>query len=339
MRPRLIPDTHLLPSDRGVVISGPRHTAAFALPGIHPWLERLRPFLDGRRTLDQLTADLPPQAAQHVRGLVELLAREGFVRDATADLPHGLDPRARAHHAALIDFIAARADSPEHRFERYRDCAPVVVGTGRMAGALVLALLASGVAHVRLQAVGGAQGAGPATDTARLRQCVALLREEGGRFHYQQLGGDLSALPADAGVLLLGSDVFDPELTARARALAVRGGVRYGQAVGRGHHLVISTVGDPDGPPEQPVADGPAGDGSDQRAAGGAYAAGASRARRPSPYLGGPVAALAANQLCLHLLRRMAGLDGAGGSGAPSPVADTAVLDLVTGRFLDAEPA
>ncbi|WP_406153914.1 hypothetical protein OG217_14285 [Streptomyces sp. NBC_01023] len=345
MRPRLLPDTHLLPSDRGVVISGPRHTAAFALPGIHPWLERLRPFLDGRSSLDQLTADLPPQAAQHVRALVELLAREGFVRDATVDLPHGLSPQVRAHHAALIDFIAARADSPEHRFERYRECAPLVVGTGRMASALVLALLASGVAHVRLGGpvrLGPAEeSSGAATDVARLRECVALLQQEGGCFRYEQLSGDLSELPADVGVVLLGSDVSDPEPADRARALALRGGARYGQAVGRGEHIVISAVSDPGGASEPPATGGSPGSGPDRHGAGGAGAdAGAgdpTRAREPSPYLGGPVAALAANQLCLHLLRRVAGLDSADGETDPSTGTDTAVLDLTTGRFLGAE--
>jgi hypothetical protein len=328
MRPRLLPDTHLLPSDRGVVISGPHHTAALAMPGIHPWLERLRPFLDGRSSLDQLTADLPPQAARHIRALVELLTREGFVRDATADLPHGLSPQVRARHAALIDFVAARADSPEHRFERYRDCAPLVVGTGRMASALVLALLASGVAHVRLRLGEAEGGPGAATDVARLCECVALLQQEGGCFRYERLSGELSEPPADAGVVLLGSDVFDPELADRARALAMRGGLRYGQAVGRGDHIVISSVGGPGAPP---------GSGLDHPATGATGAGDPTRVREPSPYLGGPIAALAANQLCLHLLRRVAGLDDADGGADPSPVTDAAVLDLPTGRFLGAE--
>ncbi|MGC5341898.1 hypothetical protein ACPXCE_03235 [Streptomyces sp. DT24] len=338
MRPRLLPDTHLLPSDRGVVISGPQHTAAFALPGMHPWLERLRPFLDGHSSLDQLTAGLPPQAARHVRTLVELLTREGFVRDATADLPHGLSPRVRARHAALIDFIAARADSPEHRFERYRDCAPLVVGTGRMASALVLALLASGVAHVRLRLDEAEERPGNATDVARLRECAALLQREGGCFRYEQLSGELSEPPTDAGVVLLGSDVFDPEPADRARALAIRGGVRYGQAVGRGDHIVISSVGDPEGASEPPAPCGPPGSGLGHHATGATGAGNPARVREPSPYLGGPIAALAANQLCLHLLRRVAGLDAADGGADPSPVTDAAVLDLPSGRFLGAEP-
>ncbi|MGW7560168.1 hypothetical protein [Streptomyces sp. NPDC054757] len=359
MRPRLLPDTHLLPSDRGVVIRGPQHTTAFALPGIHPWLERLRPFLDGRSTLDQLTADLPPQTAQHVRALVELLAREGFVRDATADLPHGLSPQVLAHHAALIDFIAARADSPEYRFERYRDCAPLVLGSGRMAHALVLALLASGVAHVRRRPGTADEASGAPAGVDRLRECVALLQQEGGCFRYEQLSGDRAELPADAGVVLFGSDVFDAEAAERARALAIRGGLRYGEAVAQGDHIVISAVGDPGSASEPPApapcrppGSGPAHDHDGAGAAdpgnpAGVREHGLIQAEDPSPYLGGPIAALAAHQLCRQLLHRMAGLDNAVGGADPSlkdpsladpsVVGSTAVLDLATGRFLGTE--
>ncbi|MEU3369297.1 hypothetical protein ABZ734_02205 [Streptomyces sp. NPDC006660] len=334
MKPRLLPDTRLLPSDRGVVISGPRHTATFAQPGIYPWLERLRPYLDGRTTLDQLTAGLPPQAAHHVRALVELLTREGFVRDATADLPHGLGPGTRARHAALIDFIAARADSPEHRFERYRDCAPLVVGSGQLAGALVLALLASGVAHVRLRLDERPGSAEASTDVDRLRACVALLKEEGGSFHYEQLSAGSGELPSGVGVLLLGSDVFDPSTAGPARALARRAGIPYGQVVGQGGHVVISAVGTP-GPAG---ADAPPGGGNGQHTtARPARAKDPADVDEPSPYLGGPVAALAANQLCLHLLHRVGGLDAVAESSGPAHPLRAAVLDPVTARFLGAE--
>ncbi|MET9364429.1 hypothetical protein ABZX93_26415 [Streptomyces sp. NPDC006632] len=337
MKPRLLPDTHLLPSDRGVVISGPGRTAALAQPGIYPWLERLRPFLDGRSTLDSLTADLPPQAARHVRTLVELLAREGFVRDAAADLPHGLSPQVRARHTALIDFIAARADSPEYRFELYRHCAPLVVGSGHMAGAVVVALLASGVAHVRLRPGESRGHPANATDMTRLRACVALLQEDVGSFRYEELSGDLPQLPADVGVVLLASDAPDPESAHLAHTLTLGGGLRYGQAVGRGDCIAISAVTSPlhatgptafGGPPGAEAHPGAASAASTPNTAN-------SRAGERSPYLGGPTAALAANQLCMHLLRQMAGLDV---PGLDAPGLDISGLDHDLDDGSDAGP-
>ncbi|GAB2725730.1 hypothetical protein [Kitasatospora kifunensis] len=326
MRPRLLPDTHLLPSDQGVVIRGPKHTAALPAPGLYPWLERLRPFLDGSRSVDELIADLPPQTAQHVRTLVELLAREGFVRDAAADLPHALSPEVRTHHAAMIDFIALRSDSPEYRFERYRKCAPVVTGSGHLASALVLALLASGIEHVRLLVARTGDRTGPGVDLARLGECVELLRGAGGCFRYEESHGELSELPEDTGVLLFGADVSDREMSARVRALAARSRAWYGQAVASGPQVSISAVSKIDDTtvswPEN---------GSDDRTA-------QKGTEQPSPYLGGPVAALAANQLCLHLLRQVAGLDEQERAGVASPTSDGAVLDLATARFLTASP-
>lgn len=323
MRPRLLPDTHLLPSDQGVVIRGPRHTAAFPTPGIYPWLERIRPFLDGDTRLDQLVADLPPQAAEHVRTLVELLVREGFVRDAEGDLPHGLTPEVRARHCALIDFIALRADSPEHRFERYRNCAPVVVGSGRMGSALVLALLTSGVEHVRFRVV-EVNGGESRADLPRLDECVELIRAEGRSFRYEALSGEPTELPVDASAALLATDEFDRELATRFRALATRPGLVHGHAVASGRHAYIRTLS-------------PNGDAGSLSGAGADVGPGveAEVAEPPDRYLGGPVAALAANQLCLQLLRQVAELEEPEG-GAGAPAASTAVLDLATGRFLPA---
>ncbi|MYS23181.1 hypothetical protein GA0115240_148613 [Streptomyces sp. DvalAA-14] len=318
MRPRLLPHTHLLPSDQGVVIRGPQRTVALPMPGIYPWLERIRPFLDGSRRLDELVADLAPQAANHVRALVELLVREGFVRDAEGDLRHGLSPEIRTRHAALIDFIALRADSPEYHFERYRNCAPVVVGFGRLASALVLALLTSGVEQVRLCIEDTGHRSENRTDLARLDECVELLRKENLSFRYEAAHGEPQNLPADTGVALLACDTLEPELAARVRALAAREGVGYGQLTASGRHAFISV----------------------RTEAGAAPAAGADEGlEEPGvTYLGGPNAALAANQLCLRLLCQVAGLDEREDSGGTS-ASDVAVLDLATGRFLTARPA
>ncbi|WP_225448119.1 hypothetical protein [Streptacidiphilus sp. P02-A3a] len=285
-------------------------------------MERIRPFLDGGTRLDQLVADLPPQAAQHVRTLVELLVREGFVRDAEGDLPHGLSPEVRARHCALIDFIALRADSPEHRFERYRNCAPVVVGSGSMGSALVLALLSSGVAHVRFRVVEAKRG-GSRTDLPRLEECVELIRGDGRSFRYEAISGELSELPDDAGAALLVTDEFDAELTMRVHTLALRSGLVYGHAVADGRHAHIRTLS-PNGDAQSLGGIGKeVGQGTDARTAEPA-----------DRYLGGPVAALAANQLCLQLLRKVAQLEE-GGAEEPG----TALLDLATGRFLPTQPA
>ena len=298
-----------------MVIRGPQRTVALPIPGIYPWLERIRPFLDGSRRLDELVAELPPQAADHVRTLVELLVREGFVRDAEGDLRHGLSPEVRTRHSALIDFIALRADSPEARFERYRNCAPVVVGFGRLASALVLALLTSGVQLVRFRVVTAEGRTGEPTDMSRLAECIELLQKEGMSIRYEAVYGEPRNLPPDTGVVLLATDEFEPELTERVRALASRDGLGYGQLTASGRHAFISLQKQID-------------ESSDLLDDGGS----------DGPYLGGPTAALAANQLCLQLLCQVAELDEPA-DGGETPAPGVAVLDLATARFLTARPA
>ena len=133
MKPRLLPDVRFLPSEAGLSVRAPGHEATVLhAPGLYPWFERVCPFLDGEHSVVDLVEKLSPMAAQRVLGLVEFLLREGFARDAQYDVPHTLSHSTRSLHAAVIEFLAREADSPERRFQSYRECAPVVVGSGRL---------------------------------------------------------------------------------------------------------------------------------------------------------------------------------------------------------------
>ncbi|MBS2534410.1 hypothetical protein KGQ20_16690 [Catenulispora sp. NF23] len=320
MKPRLLPDTRLIPSEGGVVICGPQHTAALGVPDLYPWIERLRPFLDGGRCLEDLVAGLPPEVAGQVGGVVELLVREGFVRDAAADEAHTLSPAVRERHAAMIDFIELQSpDSPERRFERYRRSAPVVVGSGRLACAVALALLQTGVEFVRLYTPGPGPGPGTGEGTSahvdRLVECAAAVLHDDPEARLQHTDGDtdheLDAAIAGAGALLFCADAGGTDavaMAARIEALASRTDTAYGRILVANDRASISAVGKATTAEATGFAEGssPAPDG------------------RESPYLAGPTAALAAHQLCLHLLGFAAGL-GKDGEGAE--------LDLATARF------
>ena len=330
MKPRLLPDTRLIPSEQGVVISGPHRTAAVGSPALYAWIERLRPFLDGGRSLDELLADLPSDVAAQVDGVVGLLVREGFVRDAAADEAHGLGAAIRARHAAMIDFIELQAtDSPERRFERYRRCAPVVVGSGWLPCAVALALLATGVEFVRVHLSATASSYGSAAHINRLTECAApLLRDDpDARLECTdaRLDGDGSDGLAlhGAGALLLCAEVGGEEAGAMDRhvkALAGRSGAAYGRILVEGDRAYISAVDTAKSGQADDVSSGA----SSEDAAPHAPGRTSGREGRVSPYLAGPTAALAAHRLCLHLLNFAAGLETDGAE---------AVLDLATARF------
>ncbi len=268
MKPRLLPDVRFLPSEAGLSVRGPGHEAALQAPGLYPWFERVCPFLDGEHSVVDLVEKLSPMAAQRVLGLVEFLLREGFARDAQYDVPHTLSPATRSLHASVIEYLAREADSPERRFQSYRECAPVAVGSGRLLTATALALLATGVGHVRVHVVAEDGLGESATDRDSLIESRAL--------------------PLDVGALLYASDRPDRARAARLRNLAARMGVRHGEAIVSADEVVIGQVAVPTGIVARatPPATG----------------------RSTSRYFGGPTAALAANQLCLSLLQHAAGL-------------------------------
>jgi hypothetical protein len=287
-----LPDIHFLPTPDGLSVRAPGHEAALNAPGLYPWFERVSPFLDGEHSVVELVEKLSPPAAQRVLGLVEFLLREGFARDAEFDLPHTLSPAARSLHAGMIEYLARLADSPERRFQSYRECAPVVVGSGRLLAATVLALLASGIEHLRVRVVSGEAGAEADTDRAVLAESLAPLLHRDPDVRLEFAEGEPGDLPADAGALLYVSDRPDPARAARMCELADDKGLRYGSALPDGDRLVVDRVALPG------AAGGAAREG--ERVAGYAPA---------GRYFGGPAAALAANELCRNLLRHAAGLD------------------------------
>lgn len=312
MKPRLLPDIRFLPSEAGLSVRGPGHEASLHAPGLYSWFERVCPFLDGEHSVVDLVEKLSPMAAQRVLGLVEFLLREGFARDAQYDVPHTLSPATRSLHASVIEFLAREADSPERRFQSYRECAPVAVGSGRLLTATALALLATGVEHVRVHVVAEDEWGESATDRASLIECSKPLlhRDMAAKLEFAE--GEPRDLPQDVGVLLYASDRPDRERAARLRNLATRMGVRHGEAAVSADEVVISQVTVPTG-----IVRGVPRPRSDAASA------------TTSRYFGGPTAALAANQLCLSLLQHAAGLttlDEEYGS-------DAVVLDLRTSNF------
>lgn len=320
MKPRLLPDVSFLPSEAGVSVRAPGHEATVLnAPGLYPWFERVCPFLDGEHSVVDLVEKLSPMAAQRVLGLVEFLLREGFARDAQYDVPHTLGYSTRSLHAAVIEFLAREADSPERRFQSYRECAPVVVGSGRLLAATALALLASGVEQVRMHVVREDAQGETATDRAGLTECAKPLlhRDLTAKLEFEE--GEPRELPKDVGVLLYASDRPDPERAARMRDLAARMGVRYGEAVLSEDEVVISRVAVPEKAQPDTASAG----------IGAGAAAGRDEIGQMSRYFGGPSAALAANQLCLNLLRHAAGLVNLDAEHAVDPV----VLDLRAANF------
>lgn len=86
--PLLRPDVFLVPSGSGTVyVRSSRGTDLIAAPGIAGWLERLAPFLDGTRTVEQLLDGLEGDRRTTVLRVLELIDRHGLLAVRAAPGP------------------------------------------------------------------------------------------------------------------------------------------------------------------------------------------------------------------------------------------------------------
>ncbi|MFG2720063.1 hypothetical protein ACGFW5_17465 [Streptomyces sp. NPDC048416] len=86
--PLLRPDVFVTPSGSGTVyVRSSRGTDLIAAPGIADWLDRLTPFLDGTRTVDQLTDGLDGPRRAMVLRILQLIDRHGLLEDRAAGGP------------------------------------------------------------------------------------------------------------------------------------------------------------------------------------------------------------------------------------------------------------
>ncbi|MEU4232923.1 hypothetical protein AB0F17_52265 [Nonomuraea sp. NPDC026600] len=170
MRPRLRDDVRYVRCDEGAYVHADHGACTLKGAQAHDWLDRLAPYLTGEHTLAELTADLPPDRRRMVADLVQTLAGQGFVIDASDEEPHGLGERERQIYAAEIAFVRHRLSSAERRFERLRQARVTLAGHGPVLAALLEAGLVSGWRQVRVVA--------PAEEIMRLEETAARARRD-----------------------------------------------------------------------------------------------------------------------------------------------------------------
>jgi hypothetical protein len=310
MRPRLRDDVCFAPAPDGALVVMPsRPDMGFRVPGrgAYDWLRRLTPFLSGDHTIRDLGRSLEQDRMIRMRSLIARLAREGAVRDAAADRPHTLSGEVRRRYARQIAFIGCEIDSPENRFQRFRDSAPIVVGCGRLLLALVHGLCTAGVARVRVVLADEQP-----TNLLRLEEVLkATLGPDGDRdleIISEDCLRDLSSA-ATAGVLHVSEE---PALSRMAAlALACREHrLLFGQATIVGLSGLVGPVANVGGQaPRMEAA-------WFERIWRGVACPGGDRLDVPAgDYLTGPASALVANHLCAAFLREMTGLPNAVANG------------------------
>ncbi|MEV0967816.1 YcaO-like family protein [Microtetraspora glauca] len=143
----LRPDVYYAASPEGLHVLTHRGPVSFTGGSVHQLLVRLAPYLDGRFTMAELTADLAPERRQMVeRFLTDLISRD-VVTERTREAPSAPPPdRESALHRYLDHFTG----SGTRTLRGYRDQSVVVVGEGPLLAAAAQAALRSGLRSIRV---------------------------------------------------------------------------------------------------------------------------------------------------------------------------------------------
>ncbi|MEU6952191.1 hypothetical protein [Streptomyces sp. NPDC045714] len=164
MRPRLRDDAFFAPVDHGVVWLSSAGEVTLNGASIAALTQRLVPHLDGRGTVDELTAALSDRHRALVVELIDVLLAKGLVRDAAEERP---TPGQSDAGRALAPYVDADGDVAHERFVRGR---ALVTGAGPMVAACARALSRGGVRNVTtliespVQVPHGLRGSGPRGD-------------------------------------------------------------------------------------------------------------------------------------------------------------------------------
>jgi hypothetical protein len=314
IRPRLRPGAYFVPTADGVCFSLTGRTEAFTGATIYAWIEKLAPYLDGRSTLDELTGSLDSGKAAMVEKIIAALASRGLVTDAADDLPHTLSPAEMDRYADQIAFIGELTDSGPHRFQRWRTCRTVAVGSGRTLAALITMLMDSGLSD--LTAIVTPEGE-RRTDFERLG---AIRREPDQRLRVHDWPIDQAGLRtfcADAQLLVHVSDhlmagrALTLDRLCRNLGVPVVHGLVTGEEAWVGPVSAITAEGQGWESGWRRLADrqAPGAAGSDERAPGDADLLADHRAGPISPNLAGAAASLVGALAGVIAFRHVTGID------------------------------
>jgi putative thiazole-containing bacteriocin maturation protein len=147
-RPQLKADTHFAPLSEGVYLR--RNNSRLILKGksLYPLLEHLAPYLNGRVTLEEITAGLDTDRQRMVTRLLEKLFDRDFLHDASQSQPSALAAADLAAYAPDLTFIESFQPSAPQHFARFQQQRLLLLGSGLSFDALLQASRQTGVKHL-----------------------------------------------------------------------------------------------------------------------------------------------------------------------------------------------
>ncbi|TDD12906.1 hypothetical protein [Nonomuraea diastatica] len=234
VRLELRPDSYYVETPEGAYVLSHAGSLSFTGRSIYPLIDRLAPYLNGRHTLDELTADLSLERREMVENLLLTLRDRGVVREvgdvASAEDGHNGDGSGLYDHE--IRFLGYFRHSPSAALQAYQDTTTVVLGSGPLLVATAAAAVRSGLRRVRVLVTTAC-----ATDLALLAKETKRARRDPEQEIVHRLldGTEIDAdsfmpLLDDAGLVVHASDGIMAEGTRLIERLTAATGTRLVQA-------------------------------------------------------------------------------------------------------------
>jgi hypothetical protein len=139
-RLRLRPDAYVIPSEDGASILTNSGQTALVGPSIFQWLDRLKPYLDGRFSLAELTASVPPDRREMIERIVGALRDKGLLIESAV-----------VHGAPITeDELAAFQASATASLRPMNESTVLLVGSGPLFDMAVAAVAMAGPAQTHV---------------------------------------------------------------------------------------------------------------------------------------------------------------------------------------------
>ena len=142
---KLRPDVYVAPSDEGALLFVDGKKTLLKGSSLLALVERLVPFLDGSRTLEEITAPLPEERKRLVRQLLTRMLEVHALRDVSEDRQVVLDEATARVYAASLGYLETLAEGARRRFAGVRAARVAVLGGGAAGRTLAMALWEAGV--------------------------------------------------------------------------------------------------------------------------------------------------------------------------------------------------
>ncbi len=124
----------------------------FRLKGasIYQWITTLLPYMNGEKTLAEISAQLSPEQSKLIYQLVSTLLERGILKDEKRESTAVLSPNLREHFRPQIEFIDHYVDLPQERFQTFRNSRILLLGSGEAFLSLASVLLDNGLKEIFL---------------------------------------------------------------------------------------------------------------------------------------------------------------------------------------------